>query len=343
MRILVIGRQFPDSFARNIALTLADMGHDVICYDEWHTPAVMWARQTLASGRVFRMVLRVLMQASPWVEELFYQPLVRLAVRTRPDLVLNTYNSIPPHVIRAMKEATKAKIALWFPDHLANLGRQYVLTPDYDGLFFKEPHLVRLIRANLGLQAYYLPEACNPKWHHPVVVNATDLARYGCDLAIAGNMYPWRDFILREFVEYDLKIWGDNFPRWLSSPLRSKFQNRFIAESEKAKAFNAAKIVLNTLHYAEIEGVNCRLFEAAGCGAFQIVEFRPGLPELFEEGKEVVVYRRREELKELVDYYLARPEERRRIGEAAWKRAHREHTYAHRLTQMLEVLGLAGP
>ena len=33
MRILVVGPQFPDSFARNIAVTLRDMGHDVISED----------------------------------------------------------------------------------------------------------------------------------------------------------------------------------------------------------------------------------------------------------------------------------------------------------------------
>jgi hypothetical protein len=30
MRILVVGPQFPDSFAQNIAVTLGHMGHDVI-------------------------------------------------------------------------------------------------------------------------------------------------------------------------------------------------------------------------------------------------------------------------------------------------------------------------
>jgi spore maturation protein CgeB len=98
---------------------------------------------------------------------------------------------------------------------------------------------------------------------------------------------------------------------------------------------------VNTMYLAEVEGVNCRLFEAAGCGAFQIADWKPALPELFEPEREIVTSRSREELREKVDYYLARPEERRAIADRAYARAHREHTYEIRLQQMFESLGLS--
>ena len=147
--------------------------------------------------------------------------------------------------------------------------------------------------------------------------------------------------LLEMFGDYDLKIWGSGYPFWLNSPLRKCYPNVYVAELEKSKAFNAAKIVLNTMHFAEIEGVNCRLFEAAGCGAFQIAEWKPGLAELFEPEREVVTFRSREELREKVDYYLAHPEERQVISDRAYIRAHREHTYEIRLKQMLQILGFA--
>ena len=95
------------------------------------------------------------------------------------------------------------------------------------------------------------------------------------------------------------------------------------------------------MHYGEIQGVNCRLFEAAGCGAFQIADWKPGLAELFEPEREIVTFRTRDELKEKVDYYLAHAEERREIADRAYRRAHREHTYEIRLRKMFDVLGLA--
>ena len=95
------------------------------------------------------------------------------------------------------------------------------------------------------------------------------------------------------------------------------------------------------MHYGEIQGVNCHLFEAADCGAFQIADWKPGLAELFEPEREIVTFRTRDELKEKVDYYLAHAEERREIADRAYRRAHREHTYEIRLRKMFDVLGLA--
>lgn len=338
MKILVIGRQFPDSFARNISETFRDMGYDVFTYQESQLFPRLRPVRSLGGDRVLREIESLLIRGFPKMEERVHRPLLRLVTKIKPDFVLNTYNSIPPWVIDAIKDISGAKVALWFPDHLANFGRQYILTSSYDALFFKEPYIVRILKDKLELPAYYLPECCNPKWHHRIELSPQEQRRYGCDLAIAGNMYPWRDKILSQFVEYDLRIWGDNFPHWLNSPLRGKFQNHFVAELEKAKAFNAAKIVINTIHYAEIEGVNCRLFEAAGCGAFQITDWKECLPELFCPGEEIITYRTRRELKELVDYYLAHPEEREKIAIASYERAHRDHTYRNRLNKMLEVL-----
>ncbi|HVB28620.1 MAG TPA: glycosyltransferase, partial [Terriglobia bacterium] len=82
--------------------------------------------------------------------------------------------------------------------------------------------------------------------------------------------------------------------------------------------------------------------EAAGCGAFQIADWKPALPELFEPEREIVTFRTRRELKEKVDYYLARPQERREIAARACARAHRDHTYEKRLEKMFELMGLAG-
>jgi spore maturation protein CgeB len=139
---------------------------------------------------------------------------------------------------------------------------------------------------------------------------------------------------------YDLKIWGSNCPPWISSSIKGHYTHHYVAEEEKAKAFRSAKVLVNTMLYSEIEGVNCTLFEAAGCGAFQIADWKPALSGLFEPEREVVTFRTRQELKAKVDYYLAHPEERQEIADRACARAHREHTYEARLEKMFEILGL---
>ena len=119
-------------------------------------------------------------------------------------------------------------------------------------------------------------------------------------------------------------------------------QGRPVLNEDKARAFLGAKIVLNNLHFGEIWGANVRMFEAAGIGAFQMVDWRPGIAQLFEDRKELVTFRGVADLKRQIDIYLPQAEERRAIGEAWKRRAHAEHTYRHRLDLLLETLSGTG-
>lgn len=333
MRILISGHIYPDSFARNIAVAAEGMGYDVLTVDP--------VRLRRRLGYVGTILSDYFLKSMASLEGRWHRPLVRVAEDFQPDLILIAHGTLPPEVIGQLRKVSRAKIAAWFADSVGYLRRQYLFGADLDGWFLKDPYMVDLFRAKLGLNTFYLPEACNPRWHRRVELSGADRRKYGCDLSSACNMYYYRARILEMFVDYDLKLWGSGFPFWLKSPLRARYTNHFVAELEKSKAFNAAKIVLNTMFPTEIEGVNCRLFEAAGCGGFQIADWKPALPQLFEPEREIVTFRSREELREKVDYYLVHPEERQVIADRAYARAHREHTYEIRLQQMFESLGLS--
>jgi len=341
MRIAVIGPQYPDSFARNILVTLEYMGHNVLALD---------INDTLLSSRLidlyktrFFWYLRnlefKLLDASPLLEAKVYQKLAAKIAAYRPQLIINILNRVPPEVVTQLKRQTGAAVVFWWPDSIGNLGRQYPLASPYDALFFKDRHLVEECRSKLGINnAFFLPECCNPIWHKRVQLTEAEYALYGCDITIAGNMYYNRVLMLEPLVKYNLKIWGGTPPRWLKSPLTQFHQRKFVAEIEKSKAFNAAKIVINTFHLQEITSISVRVFETAGCGAFQLCEYRPALEEFFEIGQELDVFSNRDELIEKVEYYLAHPEVRRAIADKGYKRAHQEHTYQKRLTEMLEIV-----
>ena len=333
MRILVSGNDYPDSFTRNIVSTAKLMGHSVIVAE--HSPVCQHA------NRLWRLLWTELPRLLPQLQEWRHRALIGAARAFQPHLILVSHGGLEPNLVRDIRSVSTAKIAAWYPDHLANLGRQYLLVSDLDAWFFKDPYMVRTFRAKLGLNAHYLPEACNPLWHRKVELSEIERRRYGCDLATASNMYYYRARILERFNDYNLKIWGCSYPRWLNSPLRHRYPGVYVAEREKAKAFNAAKIIVNNMHYAEIDGVNQRLFEAAGCGAFQIADYKPALPDLFEPEREIVTFHSQQELEEKVDYYLAHPGERQAIADRAYLRAHRDHTYEHRLEKMFGTLGFS--
>ena len=177
-----------------------------------------------------------------------------------------------------------------------------------------------------------------PEWHKRVELSEEDKKIYGCDITTAGNMYYYRAKIFEPLVaKYDVKLWGSTMPLWLDSPVKKVYQGRVVAELEKSKAFNGAKIVLNTFQ-GEVFGVNQRFFEIAGCGGFQICEHRDAIQEFLKIGEEVVTFYNAKDLIEKIDYYLQNPEERKRIANAAYTRAQKEHTFENRLTKMFKLL-----
>jgi spore maturation protein CgeB len=327
MKILVSGNIYPDSFAKNIVVTLQEMGQFV----RTTGPALSGGHSVLP-----RKLLDYAKRAFIRLEESSYNPVIREAADFGPDLILFPGDQPHPRVIRKLRLECTAKIVQWFPDAISNLDRQYILASDYDVIFFKDEYIAEFVHEKLGKNACFLPQACNPIWHRRTVLTPADRQKYGCDITVAGNLYWYRALMLEPFVDYDLKIWGESVPRWLESQIIRMHQNSYVAEHEKAKAYSAARIVLNSMHYAELLGSNLRLFEAAGCGAFQIVDWRPNLHKFFEPDKEIVTFRTRQELKEKVDYYLHNDVERQSIADCGYERAHREHTYEHRLKHLID-------
>ena len=329
-KILVIGDMFPDSFAHNIVVTLAAMGYDA------QSIALNPVANSLRAH--MRILGSYLSRLFPAVEDRFLAALERKAVDFQPDLVISTESGLTPGIVAKIKAGTNAIVVCWFTDSVANMGRQYLLAANYDILFTKEPYMVELFSNKLGIPTVLLPEACNPQWHKLLELSARDKEFYGCDINVTGNMYYYRALVLEQLMDHDIKIWGPSYPRWLSSPTKKLFQAKYVAMEEKAKAFQAAKICLNLLHPTEIYGINCRAFEIAGCGGFQLIDAKAGLKDFFEPGREVVTFDSIGELKEKIAYYLTHEDERHEIARRSYERAHREHTYERRLKKLISLV-----
>jgi spore maturation protein CgeB len=107
----------------------------------------------------------------------------------------------------------------------------------------------------------------------------------------------------------------------------------------KLAVYSGATLSLNHHHpMNDIVGVNSRAFELAASGACQLVDLKEDLPRLFVPGREVLAYRDLAELRRLLDYHLAHPEEAHEVGQAALKRALGEHTLRHRIEEIIAVV-----
>jgi spore maturation protein CgeB len=96
------------------------------------------------------------------------------------------------------------------------------------------------------------------------------------------------------------------------------------------------------IEYSEaLTNVKGRDFEIPGTGGgMYLTSFNPDLAQHFDIGNEIVCYRNRDEMVELIRYYLARRDEAEAIARRARERCLREHRWLHRYETMLRVLGV---
>jgi spore maturation protein CgeB len=331
-RVLVIGAACaPDTMESHVMDALAELGWPAE-FQGTDTPLRHFGlRAQNVAARLQSLLLR-----EP--ERVSERRLVDAAAQFRPDLVLSILgNRLSPKTVAKMRGVSRAVFACWCQDQMTTLGRQYLLGAGYDHVFVKDRYLQRLFSSMLrGSRFHYLAEACNPAVHRPVEPSADDRARYGCDVAMIGSTYYYRQDILEQLAPFDLRIWGSRHD-WMIDRLPGRHHGREVVLAEKGVVARSARIALNPLHYAEVDALNCRCFELAGIGAFQMVTDKPVLREHFEPDQEIVSFRDAGEMVEKVRHYLAHPAEAQGIASRGQARAFAEHTYVHRLREISRV------
>jgi spore maturation protein CgeB len=336
IRVLVVGSYaYPDSFEWHIVDSLKYLGCPVELFHHGRNIDGLFGIAERALHKATKLLIR--------------EPERRIEARLSraidvffPSIILVVLGSqVSPKTMELIRKRTSARIVCWCQDQMTTLGRQFLLASGYDAVFVKDRYMLDLFSSMIrSTKFYYLPEACNPRMHRPMDLSERDREMYGCDVMIAGTLYYYRQEILQQLVQQlegiRLKIWGSR-PDWLLDRLPGRYMGRHVHGDNKVRAALGAKICLNTLHYAEVNGLNCRAFELAGCGGFQMVTRVPALAEHFEPEVEVVTFADVDELIEKTIYYLRNPAAAAKIAERGRLRAHRDHTYEHRLKEILRI------
>jgi spore maturation protein CgeB len=341
MVILIIGKFSQDQFGFHISDSLKDMGHQTIEFD----PTIKYKYSKTVFGRRVYQVKAVLINNlinTSWYRQFRVRRLKYILEKNKIDLTITTHDFLYPEEVTLIREKTKSHLVMWFPDSVSGFNKAFFLISDYDFLFFKDPYIVKTLTENYNKKnVYYLPECCNPKFHKSISLTEDDLNKYGCDITTYGNPHNVRTSFFSQLLnyQYDIKIWGHQPSIWLKDKkLKSLYTGECVFNESKAKSVLAAKINLNTLHPSEIIGLNARTFEIAGIGGFQMIHWRPGLADLFEDAKEIVSFNNFDELIEKINYYLKSPAERANIAEAGQKRAYTYHTYILRLQLLFDTI-----
>ena len=236
--------------------------------------------------------------------------------------------------------------ALWFTEDYLRFSYWREMSHFYDFVFpIQRGACIDAIRSAGAGEVHYLPMACDPIVHRPLTLSQEERERWGSKISFVGAGYHNRQQIFATLAEAPFKLWGTEWPSCRPFDRMLQENGRRISSDEYVKIFNATDININLHSSSERDGVdptgdfvNPRTFELAAAGCFQLVDQRSLLPELFEPGKELVTFESAAQMREQIDHYLAHPEERHTFVERARQRVLSEHTYAHRMREMLSLI-----
>lgn len=105
---------------------------------------------------------------------------------------------------------------------------------------------------------------------------------------------------------------------------------------DAAVVYAGSKINLNISLKGIEGGTPQRVMDIMGSGGFVLTNYCEETAELFEEDKEIVMFKTPEELFEKVEYYLRHDGERERIAKAGQRKVRECYTYERKLKQLME-------
>lgn len=268
-----------------------------------------------------------------------------MAAEAKPDIAIITGgHRISAETIHRLK-ARGVLCVLWTIDPPLYFQPILDVAPFYDHVFCQGTEAIELLNKTGIRGAQWLPMACDPEYHYPVEFSSAEKDQYGCDVAFVGSYYPERVNLFQKLSDFDFAIWG---PGWdnLSpdSPIRRCVRGAHTTPAEWLKIYSASKIVLAT-HYHDPQNrfpvyqASPRVFEALACRAFVLCDDQRDVFSLFKDGKDIVRFFDSADLTEKVRHYLAHPEERDKIAAQGYGNVLNNHTYIHRIKELLSKIG----
>lgn len=333
MKILLSGYHNPAfiTITEYIENAIVRLGYGLTIFDD---------RRHLIPKRIRKMV--------SWLNELdlenINRNLITLCSTEKPDILIVTGgHRIKGKSIDRLKKLGIITV-LWTTDAPLNFQPIIDVAPVYDHLFCQGSEAVELFN-NAGIEgAHWLPMACDPFVHRPVELTIKQQEEYGSDVSFIGSYYQNRAELFEKLVDFDLSIWGPGWGRLSShSPLNKCVKGAHLQPETWQKIYCASKIVLAP-HFSEpndlfpVYQASPRIFEALACGAFTISDNQRDVFKLFKDGVHLAKFHDSNHLIRQIEHYLDHPEHREYTSKQGQKEVLANHTYEHRINQMLGLI-----
>ena len=325
-----------DFYSRN----LSRLGHEAVEVILNCAPLQRrWAREHRLKTRETTWSVRLRRGVVPWFERTprtdWLNDVALAQVRdSRPDVLyvqnMNHISSAFLRSARAYAGSIVGQIACPIASHAD--------FREYDLVLTSFPHYVKQFR-EAGLASDYLRIGFEPSVLDRV--KAHDPAHAVTFVGGLSIEHTGRTRLLEHVAgQHEIDCWGYGAECLdAGSPLRARHHG-FAWGHQMYGVLRNSRITLN--HHIEVardDANNMRLYEATGMGCMLLTDRKRNLHELFEPGKEVAVYSSPDECRETIAYYLDHESERRAVAEAGHARTLCEHTYVHRMQELLDILG----
>ncbi|MDQ1095121.1 MULTISPECIES: CgeB family protein [Chryseobacterium] len=329
MKIALLGSKDFDSLEYHLSDSFRFLGHDVFHIDIKDVIKIPYRYNYWASKLL------------PKYDKMMFNTIASRIIEQAPELVIGTYRFINPECIRKIKkELPNTTIIHINPDQLTTLEHQQIFASPYDAYFTKDHYMVDFMKNKMNLNTFYLPEALNARLHIPPAgIDKKQLEeKINIDVVAFGTMYPYRAKMVSELIKNDINVslFGVPDKRFPREEITNNFKNEFITGTRKAEILFGSKIIFNNFHYAEITSANVKFFEIYGIGGFQICDFKTSLEEYSAIDVEKFTFKSIDEAVDKIKYFLANSAERYQIAEQQSKHFRENHTYEHRVEEILK-------
>ncbi len=305
----------------------------------------------------------------------FNEELFALIQRENPDLffVFMYTDELDREILLKIKNETKTKTLAWFADdywRFWNYSRRWA--PYFTWVATTDAKAVDRYRGAGSENVIHSQWACNTDIFKPFGI------KKDIDVSFVGQYKSPRAAVLRRLAREGINVeaFGFGWPAQTTGVVQSGGPNGKISEKKMIEIISRSKINLNLnvrpgvfapralarlflkksmnrlvpdihlidnirayFHFPTLH-IHARPFELAGCRAFVISGHSEGIENYYEKDKEMAFYSSPEDLAKKIKFYLAHPEERERIAEAAYRRTLAEHTYERRFWQLFREMNM---
>ena len=162
----------------------------------------------------------------------------------------------------------------------------------------------------VGINAHYIPQFTNPDKFYLSPADAPET-----DILFVGSNWHNRTSLLYAIESgFEVAVYGFN---WQGIVPDKMYKAPYIANQDLPHYYASAKIVLNDHRpdMKEFGFINNRIYDATAAGALVVSDYMPEIEAIY--GDNVPMYQTKEELKEILTYYLNHEEERQQKAKKA--------------------------